>query len=54
MAQLAILREAEPHEPDDSTCKPEPTYTAWADGRIPDSALLGGHVYVLNTGMDQV
>ena len=39
MAQLATLREAEVNEPDQFTCKPEPTYTAWADGRIPDSAI---------------
>ena len=39
MAQLATLREAELHEPDQSTCKAEPTYAAWADTRIPDSAI---------------
>ena len=39
MAQLATLREAESHEPDQSTCKPEPAYTAWADNRIPDAAI---------------
>ena len=39
MAQLATLREAEFHELDQSTCNPEPTYTAWADTRIPDNAI---------------
>lgn len=39
MTQLAKLREAEFHEPDESTCNAKPTYTAWADRRIPDSAI---------------
>ena len=39
MAQLATLREADSHEPDQSICNPEPTYTAWADTRIPDAAI---------------